>query len=304
MKRVNILLTLLIALSLALASCSTSNSMSAGDNANLKEEANFDYSYTTDNESTVDSATGTSKPENDLASRKIIKNANMEVQTKTFDAFVQSLNERIASLGGFIQSSSIRGNSYNSSANRNAHITARIPAEKLEQFKTDVSGLANVIYYNETLRDVTMSYVDTESHVKALRAEQEALLNLLAKADHIDAIIQIQTRLTEVNYQIESYESQLRTYDDLISYSTVEINVYEVEKITVVEEQNTWQKIATGFVNNTKDIFDGAETFFVWFVSSVPYMIIIAAIVVVIVILIRRKIKKNKQKLIQNNPQQ
>jgi hypothetical protein len=149
-----------------------------------------------------------------------------------------------------------------------------------------------------------MSYVDTESHIKSLRAEQEALLNLLAKADYIDAIIQIQTRLTEVNYKIESYESQLRTYDDLISYSTVDINVYEVEKITVVEEQNVWQKIGTGFMNNIKDIFDGAETFFVWLVSSIPYIIIIAVITLIIVIIIRRKIKKNKQKLPQNNPQQ
>ena len=73
MKRVNILLTLLIALSLIFVSCGASNSMSAGDNANLKEEVNFDYFYTTDSETIVDSATGTSKPENDLASRKIIK---------------------------------------------------------------------------------------------------------------------------------------------------------------------------------------------------------------------------------------
>lgn len=304
MKKLTVLLTLLIALSFVFTSCGSSGSKTNSFDANVKEEVDFDYTYTTDNESLSDSATNTSKVENDLASRKIIKNANMDIQTKTFDAFVQSLNEKIISLGGFVQSSSIRGNSYNSSTNRNAHITARIPAENLEQFKTDVSGLANVVNYNESLRDVTMSYVDTESHIKSLRAEQEALLNLLAKADYIDAIIQIQTRLTEVNYKIESYESQLRTYDDLISYSTVDINVYEVEKITVVEEQNVWQKIGTGFMNNIKDIFDGAETFFVWLVSSIPYIIIIAVITFIIVIIIRRKIKKSKQKLPQNNPQQ
>lgn len=300
MKKLSILLTLLIALALVFASCGAATNMMAKDEVYFTTEDSADINLSLgSNGGKVETTTdGSTTANNDLANRKLIKNATMEVQTKTFDAFMDELTIAISNYGGFVQNSSVRGSSYTSAnSRRSANITARIPAEHLENFKTDVSGIGNVTYYNESLRDVTLSYVDTESHIKALKAEQEALLNLLAKADYIEAIIEVQTRLTEVNYQLESYESQLRTYDDLIAYSTITINVSEVERVTVVQKQTAWQRMGTKFVNNLKDILTGAENFFVWLVASIPYIILIAVAVVVAVIVLRKLIKKKKTKL-------
>lgn len=299
MKKLSILLTLLIALALVFASCGAATNMMAKDELyfTTEDSADINLSFGSNSgkgETLIDGST-TTTTSNDLANRKLIKDATMEVQTKTFDVFMDELTLAIARYSGFVQNSSVRGSSYTSAnSRRSANITARIPAEELENFKTDVSGIGNVTYYNESLRDVTLSYVDTESHIKALKAEQEALLNLLAKADYIEAIIEVQTRLTEVNYQLETYESHLRTYDDLIAYSTITINVSEVERVTIVEKQNAWQRMGTEFVNNLKDILSGAENFFVWFVASIPYIILIAVAVVVVVIVLRRIIKKKK----------
>lgn len=61
-------------------------------------------------------------------------------------------------------------------------------------------------YDSKTTEDVTLEYVDTESHLKALKTEEETLLALLEKAEKLSDVFEIQEELTNVRYQIESYE--------------------------------------------------------------------------------------------------
>ena len=68
---------------------------------------------------------------------------------------------------------------------------------------------------------MTLQYVDLESHKKALTTEQDRLIELMEQAETVEDIITIEGRLSEVRYQLESMESQLRTYDNKIDYSTV-----------------------------------------------------------------------------------
>ena len=69
-----------------------------------------------------------------------------------------------------------------------------------------------------------------QSHKKALLAEQESLLSMMEQAESIEDIIAINEQLTDVRYQIESMESQLRTYDNQVDYSTVNLYIDEVER--------------------------------------------------------------------------
>ena len=108
--------------------------------------------------------------------RKIIKNGDLSIQTREFDEFLTNLNRSILAVGGYVEASSINGNSYNKNRMRSAEITARIPAENLDAFCDQVSDLGNVTYKNLYTRDVTLTYVDLESHVKALRTEQQTLM--------------------------------------------------------------------------------------------------------------------------------
>ena len=118
--------------------------------------------------------------------RKIIKNGDLSIQTREFDEFLENLNRAILAAGGYVEASSINGNSYNKNRMRSADITARIPAENLDAFCDQVSDLGNVTYKNLYTRDVTLTYVDLESHVKALRTEQQTLMELLERAQSVE----------------------------------------------------------------------------------------------------------------------
>ena len=126
----------------------------------------------------------------------------------------------------------------------------------------------------------------------ALETEKASLEKLLAAAETLEDIIKIQDRLTDVIYEIESYQSQLRTYDNLIDFTTITIYISEVEKVSVVEEQTVWQEIGTKLSNNFSDIGDGAVAIFVFLVSNIPYLVILG-VVAGVAIMIGKKIKKN-----------
>ena len=218
-------------------------------------------------------------PEAAEVSRKLIKNVNLDVETETFDSLLAALWEKTEAFGGYIEESyTYNGSRYNENRRRNANLSIRIPARRLEEFLSEVSALSNVVSRNESVTDVTLQYVDLESHKKALLAEQERLLELLARAETIEDIISLESRLSEVRCQIESMESQLRTMDNQVSFSTVNLNVNEVTKLTPVKEQSPWEKISTGFVRSLNDIGTGFVNFGIGFMINLPYLLLWAVI--------------------------
>ena len=235
-----------------------------------------------------------------VAGRKIIKNGDLSIQTREFDQFLEDLNRSILSAGGYVESSSINGNSYNKNRMRSADITARIPAENLDAFCDQVSDLGNVTYKNLYTRDVTLTYVDLESHVKALRTEQQTLMELLERAQSVEDIITIQSRLSDVLYEIESYESTLRTFDDQIAYSSVHLSIQEVQRETTVEKETAGQEIARRFKENWEDVKEGAARFGIDFVSGLPVILVWVVFLGIVVLIVkrspRRKAKRERKK--------
>lgn len=245
-------------------------------------------------------------------SRKLIKTVNMSVETEEFDLLIQNVEDRVTQLGGYVEESNIYNGSYTSDyRSRSASITARIPAQNLEQFITDVAAQSNVTRKSESVEDVTLQYVDLESHKNALLVEQETLLSMLEQAESIEDIIAINEQLTDVRYRIESMESQLRTYDNKIDYSTVYLNVEEVEYYAPYVPKSTSERISEGFVTNLYKVGNGIANFFIELIIALPIIVTLAVIVAVLVLILYALIKssekraaKRREKRMAENPGQ
>ena len=236
-----------------------------------------------------------------LANRKIIRNAKISVQTLEFDKFIENLDAAVNNVGGFIESSNVGGREYYSSRSlRSATYVIRIPAASLDAFLNTVDGLGNVTSLNTNMRDVTTNYVDSQKHLEALRAEQEALLEILKSATTVEDIITVQDRLSYVKYEIESYESILRTYDDQVDLSTVTLNLYEVEHETVVEPETFWQEVTRRFNNSLENVGDGFRNFSAWLLGNAPEIIVFlvfnGVIVLIVVLSVRGGIKRRRKR--------
>lgn len=230
--------------------------------------------------------------------RKIIKNGSLSIETLDFDRFISELEASVSANRGYIESSSQNGNSYGVTSNRHANYTVRVPSEKYEIFISQVGELGTVTRSDTSTDDVTLQYVDIEARLSALEAERDSFMALMDRADTIDEILQIQKYLTDVNYQIESYTSQLNTLKSLVSYSTVNITVWEVERVTAPEPKTVWERISTNLDNNLYNIGEGFKDVFVAIVSSTPYLaiLLVAGAIVLLIVFAAIKSANKKQK--------
>ena len=297
MKKALAVLSLLLVLCFTAASCSKAKS-NYGTAATASKDgtktavaastAKGNADIATDTAGTDDSSDSSDLSEtanSGLDVRKLIKDVSLTIQTKTFDDFMSGLQNEIDQYGGYVQKSNIAGNSYTSSSNRSATVVAKIPADKLDGFLSLVSSAGNVVSKTENVQDVTSNYIDTESHISALKTEQDSLLKLLEKADNLSDILSIQDRLTDVRTELESY-------DNLVAYSTVTMEIREVEQIKPAEKLGMWQEIGSNLTKNLTDIGHGFRSFFIWFVSALPYLLLIAVVVTAVILIIRKCAKK------------
>ena len=240
----------------------------------------------------TDSSTESGSASTLPADRKLIRTIRMEAETEDLAALQEDLNARITELGGYVEGKNLyNGSNYAGYRRRSLNMTVRIPADRADAFVTQVGENSNIVSSSESIDDVTLQYVDTESRVKALETEQERLLDLLSQAENLEEILQIEDRLTHVRYELESYASQLRTLQNQVSYATVHLNITEVKEYTpVVEEEPTmWQQITDGFTRSLRDIGEGAKSFVIWLLANSPYLLIWVLVIVAVTRLLRKR---------------
>ena len=228
--------------------------------------------------------------------RKIIEKIYLNAQTKEFDALMEKLNDEIQKVGGYIEASSVSGDNFEYDDERYAELTVRVPAKQSDKFTEFVSKNSTITNKEISTEDVTLTYVDIESRISALETEKNTLERLMAKAASMQDVIAIQERLTEVIYEIESYQSQLRTYDNLIEYTTITIRIREVERVEVVGKQNIWQEIGTNLKEGFENVWKFCERLFVFAVSSIPYVLVVAVYAAIVVAIVALCIKRSKKK--------
>lgn len=258
----------------AMSTQATADAASYMNASYAAEEYAYDTGDVYESESSA-SYEGSDTPEVQDTSRKLIKNVDLDVETEEFDSLLQTIQAKTESFGGYIESSNTyNGSYYYGRSSRNASLTLRIPADALNDFLSTVAEVSNITRKSESVSDVTLQYVDMESHKNALETEQTRLLELLDKAESVEDIITIESRLSDVRYQLESMESQLRTMDNQVNYSTVSLYIEEVTSLTPVEEQSLGEKIRLGFLESIRNVGSGIVNFFAALIIKLPYILV------------------------------
>lgn len=236
-------------------------------------------------------------------SEKIIYSASARLETTEFDTALEKIQALVKELGGFMESTSISGNNYSSIARgstggRSASYTIRVPSDKFALLTGSLSDIGNVPYCNTYMQNVTMEYYDVQSRLEAYKTQETRLLEMLAVAESVEDMLAIQQQLTDVQYEIDSLSGRLRYYDHQVTYSTVSLDVTEVREYTPEPTITLtyWQRMTRGFAESLKNVGGFFQDLFLWFVTSLPWLLPLAAVIVLIAWLVRRSMKNRPER--------
>ena len=274
----------------------------------MKEEAvEQEFSTYTTNDDTAGS--GMEVEQVQTYAEKIIYSGHVYMETTEFDNAIAALDKAVQDFGGFVQDSNVNGHTRNYDdgttkvVDRWSCYTIRIPAEKFDAFMTLAGELGNVTSSSRNAENVTSQYTDHEARLASLRTQEERLLVMLEESGDLESLIQLEARLSEVRYEIESIERNLRDLDQRLAYSTVTLELQEVSVYTPTAnaQRSFGEKVADAFRDTWKSFGRGWQNFAVGLVYALPTLLLLAAFAVIGFICGRKIIRKRRQRKEKND---
>jgi len=158
-----------------------------------------------------------------------------------------------------------------------------------------LDSIGNVTSLRSDADNITSQFYDTQSRLNSYKTQEERLLDMLSKADNVSDMIEIETRLADIRYQVESLTTTLRNWQNAVDYSTLTLYINEVAElteITPVQPRSYWQQISDGLKANTKSVGAFFKNLFKWIVINLLVLIILAVLAIIAFIFIRKYIKR------------
>jgi hypothetical protein len=176
------------------------------------------------------------------------------------DGFSEATQDAVALAGrfsGFVLSTSIEGRD-----SRSGTLVIRVPSDNFEEFVNEVKDLGEVRSESISGQDVTQEFVDLESRLRNLRAQEAVLLRLFDKATTVAATIRVQSELGRVQLESEQLRGRLRYLEDQTSLATLSITVAEkgAAPATRGTLSKAWNRAVEGALGVVAAVIVGAGT--------------------------------------------
>lgn len=238
-----------------------------------------------------DAATGSTSV---ISEEKLVYTSRVTLETENFEEANQTLHSAISTLGGIIVSENANNlNAVNHNGYRSSNITVRIPQENYNAFLSGLSENYNVASINNSVENMTEYYYDSESRLKSFRIQEERLFAMLEKAATVEEMLKIESRLCDVQYEIEALTNTLRTIDNDVKYATFHINLNEVTKYTTPAPKTFGDRLGETVKDSAELFAEFAEGLLFGLIYFAPYAVIIVIAVIIIVVAVKRSKKKH-----------
>ena len=232
---------------------------------------------------------------------KIIYSSNVQVETTDFEGTLAKLDKMVADFGGWVESSSVSGSNYadrsrGSVSRRSASFTLRIPSERFQELMSSLSDLGNVPYSHIYSENVTAQYYDVQARLTAYTAQEQRLLEMMELAESVEDVIILEDRLTEVRYRIESLQSSLNNWDRQVSFSSVYLDISEVQEYSPEPQvqPSYGERLSRALKSGWKDFTDFCQDLLLLIAESLPGLILFAALITAVVLAVRRRRKARR----------
>ena len=310
--------TLVIALLLSLTACGQNasgkqtNDYVSNDNPVMLNSGSDSYNADVDNHYLSDTSSGINSPltpgesdgsyggisvnaetDNAATGHKVTFWADLSINTKNFDADYQTIATMVYQSGGYVSTERYTDeSSYSNTLGRHTQLTVKVPATGFDSFLTTISEIGVVTSLNRYSEDLTASYYDTEARIAMLELRKERLMGYLLDAEKAEDIVAFERELSSVLADLDSLQSDKRLYDQLVDYSTIDINLVELITPETIgkDGEPLGERASDAFTRSMRDLRLFFEDAVVFLAGAAPVIILLAVvglIVWLIVIMIR-----------------
>ena len=164
-------------------------------------------------------------PASDVANRKLIRNATVQLEIGSFDDAVQKITAFANEERGYIATTS---SEKQANGKLRGEVIVKVLPENLDRFLQKIHGLGEL--KNQTLGtdDVTKAYFDTDARLKNARVMEQRLIDMLkTKTGKVSDLLQVEKELGRVREEIERMQGQLKYWDSQVQFATVTISLTE-----------------------------------------------------------------------------
>ncbi|MDQ6794751.1 MAG: DUF4349 domain-containing protein, partial [Chloroflexota bacterium] len=166
---------------------------------------------------------------------KIVRTGSLNVQVKDLDVALTAGRDAVRAAGGYVGASKQTNDGDNSVAS----VTYRIPSDRWEESLTALRRLGKVLGEQTDAIEVTGQLVDLQARIANLRASEQALQGIAAKATKISDVLEVESRLTEVRGQIEQLDGQRAHLADQAGLGTLTVT-YGLQVVAVTQATKGW----------------------------------------------------------------
>ena len=237
-------------------------------------------------------------------SEKKIRTVNMSLECKSMESAAKELKDKVKAQGGYIESEDYSAISQWNDTKR-MNFTIRLPKGNVDSFLDFLNGEGRILSKSENLQDVRLQYRDAKNHIKALETEQERILALMEKAETVDQLIALENRLTEIRYQLDSYNSEILDYDNKVDFSTIYLELQESidGKINQSGNYGFFDRVRDGFIRNLFEIRLFFEDTALFVLVFIPQILLVLLIILLIVFANKKLLNKKKKEKQEKQPE-
>ena len=223
-----------------------------------------------------------------FSDEKIIQTYNLRIETKNIKISLDQLEALVKKEGGFIENAQQNGK-MQEGEDASAFYVLRIPRGKADIVRGELEQLGQILYFSQQQDNITKSYRDTQARADLLKAKEDKLIELLEKAENLEDLITIESKIMDLQFEREQLQAYLKDLDQQVDFDTYYVDFIQVKVFT---EKGFSQKIKDSFTEGLQGFWSFLEDSLLFIIYNWTFLILLGALVVGAVFIIKIVRKK------------
>lgn len=238
-----------------------------------------------------------------VTERKIIRNANLSLETDTPEEAGRKVAAIAESKGGFVVSSDTQARAVTGGAERSTvSMVVRVPAAQFDAAVGEIRQTASRVVQEKVAgQDVTEEFIDLEARINAKKALETQFLEIMKQSRTVADALQVQRELAEVRGEIEKLEGRRKFLESQTSLSTINVTL-NPPAVFAASSNGFFYQLGRAFSNGIDAALQIVLFLITAFLALLPIIILLGVPIWLLIRYFRRRIKRHKlaQELAQN----